>query len=86
MPADGGITRENRENRAETALKSGGGRQLIGILDVGHDLMRLKQRVPRHRVQIDGPVGLAGAGHADDVEFDTTAERMAFQGVINPGP
>jgi hypothetical protein len=37
-------------------------------------------------VQIDGPVGLAGAGHADDVEFDTAAERMAFQGVINPDP
>src|SRR5262245_54222893 len=66
--------------------RSGRGRQLIGFLDIGHDLMGLKQRAARHRSQADRPVALAGAGHADDVEFDAAAQRMALQGVVNAGP
>ena len=38
----------------------------------------------RDRFQADGPVALAGAGHADDVEFDAAAKRMPGQRISHP--
>lgn len=40
----------------------------------------------RHRAQAYGPVGAAGAGRTDDIEFDAAAQRMPLQGVEDPGP
>src|SRR5207244_3723792 len=54
--------RKSRQNRK----KSGRGGQIIGFLDVGHDIGRLPERVGRDRAQADGPVAFAVARHADD--------------------
>src|SRR5437588_8416132 len=64
--------------------KSGCNRQIIGFLDVGHDVGCFPQRVGGHRPQADGPIAFSGAGHADDVEFDIAAERMPLQRAADP--
>src|SRR5712671_1748224 len=58
----------------------------LGILDVGDDFGGFPQRVGGDRPQADGPVSLAGAGHADDVEFHAAAQRMPFKRVVDPCP
>src|SRR5437899_11263202 len=78
---------ESSKKWAESAgnhLESGRGGQIVGFLDVGDDLMGLEQRVRTHRFQAHRPVAPAGAGHADDLEFDLTAERMAGQRIGHP--
>jgi len=67
------------------ADRSGRDGEFVGILDVGHDIGRLPQRVGSDRLQADGPVAaLAGARHADDVELHVAAQRMALKGVSDP--
>src|SRR4051794_30259887 len=65
---------------AEIPRKSGRGGEIIGLLDIGDDIGGLPERIGGDRAQADGPVALAGAGHADDIEFDVAAERMPVKG------
>src|SRR6202035_1115084 len=67
--------------------KSGRGREIVGLLDVGDDIGRLPKGIRRDRPQADGPVAApAGAGHADDVELHIAAQRMPLKGIGDPGP
>src|ERR1700716_3734673 len=68
------------------ARKSDRDGKLVGILDIGHDIGRLPQRIGPDRLQTDGPVSLAAARHADDVELNAAAQRMPLQRVGDAGP
>src|SRR5213075_1242298 len=62
--------------------ESGRHGQFVGLLDVGNDIGRFPQRIGLDRLQGDGPVALvalAAAGQADDLEFDTAAQRMPIE-------
>ena len=76
-----------RPNLEAQSRKSGRRGKIVGVLDIGDDIGRLPQRIGRDRLQTDGPVvALAGAGHADDVEFHAAAQRVALERVADPGP
>jgi len=66
--------------------ESGQRGQFVGLLNVGNDIGRLPQGIRLDRLQRDGPVVLAVAGHADDVEFDAAAQRMAVERKHHPPP
>lgn len=66
--------------------ESGRRGQIIGILNVGDDIRCLPKRVGSDLPQADGPVALAGAGHADDVEFDVTAQRVPVERMSHSPP
>src|ERR1700712_1685724 len=69
---------------AEIPRKSGRSGEIIGLLDIGDDIGGFPERIGGDRAQADGPVAFAGAGHADDVEFDVAAERMPVEGPGHP--
>src|SRR3977135_685735 len=51
---------------------------------MGDDIGGFPGRVGGARAEADGPVAFSGAGHADDVEFDVAAERMAVERTRHP--
>src|ERR671915_292928 len=71
------------------ASESGRCGQFIGLLDIGNDIGSFPEGVGGDLLQGDGPVALAVARHADDVEFDTAFDlpsvrpwRRTIVGVI----
>src|SRR3569832_803634 len=74
--------------RVEKPMNSGRcGTQIIGGLDIGYDIGSIPDSCRLQRMQADGPIAASGRPrHADDVELDLAAHRVALQRVADPDP
>src|SRR5260370_9897569 len=86
---DRAAARPDRSARPGEASAGRSGRfgELVDLLDIGHDVRGLPDRVGSDRSHADGPIAApVPAGHAAAVELHAPAKRLALQPICAPRP